>query len=152
MKSAVTPKSATCNQSMRKILEVTHGAVSNGFTVRLLLSILKRQSAWLKGSLLQDAPESTCLTCAGVHLQAQQQPSKVLCAGKPKTSAANFQSCLTSTRAPLRNGLAILLHLSDCSQADPSCLHVGHSPVARIVRDHLIMEKTSSQVSEHTLL
>ena len=91
-------------------------------------------------------------TSGGVHLHAQQQPSPVLWEGKPKTSTANFQSCLTSTKAALRKGLAVFLHLSVSFQADPSCLHVGQCPVARTVRDHLTIAKKSSQVSEQTLL
>ena len=91
-------------------------------------------------------------TSFGVQWHAQQQPSTVLCDGKPKTSAANFQSCLTSTSAPLRSGLALTLHLSDCSQGDPSCLAVGQTPVARMVRDHLNMANTSIQVSLQILL
>lgn len=91
-------------------------------------------------------------TWLGVHVHAQQQPASVLWAGKPKTSAANFQSCLTSTRAARTNGLAVFRQLSDFRQAVPSCRHVGHTPVARIVSDHFTTANTSSQVSEHTLL
>ena len=91
-------------------------------------------------------------TSAGVHLHAQQQPAAVLCDGKPKTSAANFQSCRTSTKAPLSNGLAATLLLSVAAHARPSCLAVGQTPVARIVKDHLMMANTSVQVSEHILL
>ena len=61
-------------------------------------------------------------TSSGLHLHAQQHPSPVLWDGKPNTSAANFQSCLASTRAALISGLAAFLQLSDTCQADPSCL------------------------------
>ena len=91
-------------------------------------------------------------TSAGVHLHSQQQPSAVLKAGNPKTSAANFQSCRTCTNAPLMSSLAVFRHLSVLFQAEPSCLSFGHMPVARIVRDHLMIMNTSSHVSLHILL
>ena len=77
MKSAVQPKSAQCSQSMRKILVLTHGAVSSGLTLPLLRMILKMHSLWLKGWFLHLASEPTSLTWggknAGTHTHTLQE-------------------------------------------------------------------------------
>ena len=57
------------------------------------------------------------------------------------------QSALTSTRQDLGRDGPFRLLASDLSHCDPSCLQVGHSPVARTIKDHF----TTAFMSCHVL-
>ena len=83
------------------------------------------------------------LTSSGLQVQAQQQPSLKLCAGKWKTWAMNFQSALTSTRQDLCTALPACLFVSDLSHWLPSCLAPAGWPVAKISKDHFTTDMIS---------
>ena len=92
-KSAVIPISLTCNQSMRKILVVTHGAKSNGHTVPLFCIILWMHSPWVIAFSLDrhDALLSTSLTCG----QGASNPIGTACLYVPAHGHYRSEALLT---------------------------------------------------------
>ena len=87
------------------------------------------------------------VTCDGVQGHFQHMPSNRLWAGSPHTFVIQSQSALTSTRQALINSRGFFLQASVVLHGEPSCLQVGHTPVARICRNHLMTWHTSIHVS-----
>ena len=80
----------------------------------------------------------------------QQQPTLKRFGGNPHTFAIQSQSALTSTKQDLCISRSAVRLPSLLRQAEPSCLHVGHPPVAKTSSDHLTTTWISDQVFSHT--
>ena len=65
------------------------------------------------------------MTCSGVHVHFQQQPTLKRFGGNPHTFAIQSQSALTSTKQDLCISRSAVRLQSLLRQAEPSCLHVG---------------------------